>query len=334
MTSIEDLKARTNGLALGTVGLGGLYQQLPGEAVAVATETFRTAFAHGVRLIDTSPWYNNAETVVGAALANLATPRDEYILVTKCGRYPSPLHPNGVFDYSRDRIRQSVRESLQKLGTTYLDAVYLHDVEFVARDIVLHTAIPALAELQREGLVRLIGICGYPLDVLDDLIQNSPHPLQIVQSYSHLTLQNDKLLSKAKAWEAKGIFVINAAPLSMSLLTSRGPPAWHPASPALRASCAEALTWLAAHSKATYPSQPSVESLAIQYTLDVQRTHPSIACMVVGSIGEAEVLSSVACRDATGPMTEADVAKFRDILGSHYNESWTQDLTSYVAPRQ
>ncbi len=184
--------------------------------------------------------------------------------------------------------------------------VYLHDIEFVARDIVLRIAIPALAELQQEGTVRMIGICGYPLDALDEIIRSSPHPLQVVQSYSHLTLQNDKLLAKAAAWQARGIFVVNAAPLSMGLLTTRGPPEWHPALPGLRAACSKALSWL--HSNV--PS-PSVESLAIQYSLDVQRaSNQCISCTVVGSIGAHEVLSSVACRDAQcSPLDQEMVAQ-------------------------
>ena len=36
------------------------------------------------------------------------------------------------FDYSPTTIRRSVRRSLQRLHTQYLDVVYLHDVEFVA----------------------------------------------------------------------------------------------------------------------------------------------------------------------------------------------------------
>jgi aryl-alcohol dehydrogenase-like predicted oxidoreductase len=36
------------------------------------------------------------------------------------------------FDYSPATIRRSVRRSLQRLHTQYLDVVYLHDVEFVA----------------------------------------------------------------------------------------------------------------------------------------------------------------------------------------------------------
>lgn len=36
------------------------------------------------------------------------------------------------FDYTPTTIRRSVRRSLQRLHTQYLDVVYLHDVEFVA----------------------------------------------------------------------------------------------------------------------------------------------------------------------------------------------------------
>ncbi|ETW03635.1 hypothetical protein, variant [Aphanomyces invadans] len=324
---VQAFRSRVNGISLGSVGLGGLYQELPGEAVAVAAETFETAFPRGVRLIDTAPWYNNAEEVVGQALRRIETPRHEYFLATKVGRYRSDKHPNGEFDYSRARIRQSVQDSLTKLGSTYLDVVYLHDVEFVHRDKVLQEAIPALAELQVEGIVKLIGICGYPLDVLDDIVQSSPHPLQVVQSYSHLTLQNDSLLAKAAAWHARGIIVINAAPLSMGLLTTRGPPAWHPASPELRLACAAALKWLAT---VDFPSEkPSVEGLAIQYALDAQAQHESLTTTVVGSMGAAEVLSSIAARDNPSPLVKAHIEKFREILGASYNESWTQDLSSF-----
>ncbi|RHY39867.1 hypothetical protein DYB30_001056 [Aphanomyces astaci] len=333
-TDVQAFRTGVNGVALGSVGLGGLYQDLPGEAVTIAVETFETAFPRGVRLIDTAPWYNNAEDVVGQALRRVQTPRHEYYLATKVGRYRSDKHPNGEFDYSRGRIRQSVQDSLAKLGTTYLDVVYLHDVEFVDRDTVLHEAIPALAELQAEGVIKLIGICGYPLDVLDDIVQRSPRPLQVVQSYSHLTLQNDALLTKAASWHAKGntaspihrrvllkhyvlpgIVVINAAPLSMGLLTSRGPPAWHPASSALRASCAAALTWLASVEFATEQQKPSVEGLAIQYALDAQKEHHNVVTtMVVGSMGEAEVLSSIRARDNPSLLSKAHIAKLSFLL--------------------
>ena len=53
--------------------------------------------------------------------------------MTKCGRYG--LAPE-EFDYSPSTIRRSVERSLRRLGTTYLDVVYLHDIEMVAEEVI------------------------------------------------------------------------------------------------------------------------------------------------------------------------------------------------------
>lgn len=52
-------------------------------------------------------------------------PRESYYVLTKTGRFG---HRRSDFDYSRERIRRSVLESCRRLGTDYLDVVYLHDV--------------------------------------------------------------------------------------------------------------------------------------------------------------------------------------------------------------
>ena len=113
--------------------------------------------------------------------------------MTKCGRYGSP---RADFDYSPATIRASVERSLKRLNTTYLDAVYLHDVEFVAAQVGPREAghptdalkpenletygladgqeakvwgdgdrliLDGLAELQKmkdEGLIKAIGLTG------------------------------------------------------------------------------------------------------------------------------------------------------------------------------
>jgi Aldo/keto reductase family len=84
---------------------------------------------YGIRAFDTSPFYGNSEIVLGTALKVLEPefPRATYQLNTKVGRY-GPTD----FDYSPEAVRRSVRRSLQRLHTQYLDVVYLHDVEFVA----------------------------------------------------------------------------------------------------------------------------------------------------------------------------------------------------------
>jgi len=110
--------------------------------------------------------------------------------MTKCGRYGK-----NTFDYSPATVRESVKNSLCRLQTDYLDTVYLHDVEFVCTqefpkasgnhitalttDAMLYglteedkgrirgagdrkflDAISELRKLQDEGLVKNIGISG------------------------------------------------------------------------------------------------------------------------------------------------------------------------------
>lgn len=55
-----------------------------------------------------------------------------YLKATKCGRYGAAASD---FDYSRETIRASIKRSLERLGTTYLDVVFLHDTEFVCTPV-------------------------------------------------------------------------------------------------------------------------------------------------------------------------------------------------------
>jgi D-arabinose 1-dehydrogenase len=110
--------------------------------------------------------------------------------MTKCGRYGL-----SSFDYTPVTIRHSVKRSLERLKTDYLDIVYLHDVEFVCTAFAPKTAgnysgalnderaeyglnegnegtirgegdqniLDAFSELRKmkeEGLIKCIGITG------------------------------------------------------------------------------------------------------------------------------------------------------------------------------
>ncbi|KAI8614854.1 NADP-dependent oxidoreductase domain-containing protein [Chytriomyces sp. MP71] len=222
-------------LSLGTAGLGGVYQQVEDPA-RLAADTISASVMRGMTLIDTAPWYLNSEEMVGIGLKQTGIPREQVLLASKVGRYRSEINPSGDFDYSSERIVVSVASSCAKLHTNHIDVVYLHDIEFVGA-VEVDAALVALEELQQTGVVGLIGICGYPLPVLDATVARNKGRIQVVQSYSHLTLQNNALLPYAERWSEMGIIVINAAPLSMGLLSNRGSPAWHPASSQLREAC-------------------------------------------------------------------------------------------------
>ena len=235
-------------LILGTATFNTQYVDDP-EAMPYRGIVAR-AIELGVNAFDTSPYYGPSETLLGNALDDLMhpvptesnpmpvpLPRSSFSIITKAGRVASQ-----EFDYSPAYIRYSVLRSLQRLHTPYLDLVYTHDVEFVSPQEV----VAAVRELRRlrdeEGIIRYVGISGFPVDVLCDLAQmvyaETGEPLDAVMSYGHFTVQNRKLglpwvegnvegrndegnpLARLRA--AGVDVVLNASMLGMGLLTSRG----------------------------------------------------------------------------------------------------------------
>ncbi|KAI9592910.1 NADP-dependent oxidoreductase domain-containing protein [Syncephalis fuscata] len=195
------------------------------------------ALERGVRMFDTAPYYGRSEIILGKALQRVAKrfPRDQYLISTKIGRY-GPKRAD--FDYSASRVRQSIKESCDRLGVDKLDIVFCHDVEFVSEAQVLDEALPALFELKEQGLIGRVGISGYPLDVLLSIAEKQAarnQPLDILLSYCHYTLQSTLLKEYSPRFRATGISrIINASPLSMGLFRDADPPEWHPASQELR----------------------------------------------------------------------------------------------------
>lgn len=150
-----------------------------------------------------------------------------------------------MFDFTARRVTQSVYESLERLGVAYIDCIQVHDPEFApSLEIVLHETLPALHRLKELGVVRHVGITGYPLGVLRQLLEQSPVPIDTCLSYCHHSLNDATLLPQLlPLLQSKGVGLINASPLSMGLLTPRGPPAWHPAHAFQKEVCREAVAY-------------------------------------------------------------------------------------------
>ncbi|KAJ5938251.1 hypothetical protein N7454_004593 [Penicillium verhagenii] len=263
------LSAALPPLIMGTATFNSQYNADP--FALPTTELVQRALKRGIRAFDTSPYYGPAEELLGRALATDFVqshfPRDSYHILTKVGRVAS-----STFDYSPAWIRHSVRRSLQRLHTSYLDVVYCHDVEFVSPAEVL-TAVRELRRLRdEEGLLRYVGISGYPVDVLSDLaelvLRETGEPLDIVMSYANYTLQNTRLRSVAlPRLLAAGVDVVpNASPLGMGLLRRDGVPIgsmgdFHPAPDALRSAISDAAECAARHGE-------KLEVVAIRFALE------------------------------------------------------------------
>lgn len=279
------------------------------------TSIVSRALSLGIRAFDTSPYYGPSESLLGEALASASPNRADIFLITKAGR-----RGPADFDYTRKGIRASVERSLKRLGTEYLDLVHCHDVEFVSPEDVLE-AVSELRQLREEGLVRYVGISGYPLPVLTAtaklVFERTGEPLDAVLSYSHFTLQNTTLGSPqtlAAFRDARVEVVLNASMLSMGLLTSRGVDAapmaaWHPAPRELRTKCRD----LKEHAEA---EGMGLEETAIRWSMGTWATAASAFGTASGGGQKTAVsvagVSSVAELEETWRVWQEVTAELKD----------------------
>ena len=298
-------------LAFGASSLGGVFHSINEQQ---GIRAVHAAVDNGINFIDVSPYYGHlkAETVLGKAL--LEIPRDRYFLSTKVGRYGK----DGVnlWDYSAKRATESVYESRERLHVDYIDLINVHDIEFQANlegglQKVVDETLPALVELRKKGVVGHVGITDLQPENLRWVIEHSePGTVESVLNFCHYSLNDDLLLDYLDFFEANGIGVINASPLSMGLLSQRGTPDWHPAPAALKEACAKAAAYC---QEQGYP----IEKLAIQYSTSL---NPRIATTLFSSANPDNVLKNIGY--VNEPMDEQLVGKVREIIGSQMRVRW------------
>lgn len=204
-----------------------------------AKRTIHEALKRGINYVDTAPFYGQgeSETNIGKILKDV--PREAFYIATKTCRYDRT--GPGQFDFSFERTIKSVEESLSRLGVDYIDLYQLHDVEFADNiDEVINGAFQACLELKKQGKVRAIGINGYPLSVLKEGLIKGDGKIDTVLTYGRYTLFDDSLLAFLPFFNELKVGVIAASAHGCGMLVNRGPPAWHPASEALKAIVAEA----------------------------------------------------------------------------------------------
>ena len=114
----------------------------------------------GYRLIDTAVNYEN-ETEVGEAIRRSGVDRDDLLV---CSKLPGRHH-------RYDDAIASTRDSLERLGLSHLDLHLIHWPNPSQGHYV--EAWRALVDLQRDGLVRDIGVSNFTEEHLDRIIDET-----------------------------------------------------------------------------------------------------------------------------------------------------------------
>ena len=293
-------------LSFGASSLGGVFRTIKEDE---AIQSVYTAVDNGINFIDVSPYYGHlkAETVLGKALKNI--PRDKYYLSTKVGRYGK----DGVntWNYSAARARASVFESMERLNTDYIDLINVHDIEFADLSQVAYETVPALVELKKKGYVGHVGITDLQPENLKWVIEHTePGAIESVLCFCHYSLNDTLMLEYQDYFKEKGIGMINASPLSMGLLSSRGIPDWHPAPKPLVEACAKAAKYC---EEKGYP----IEKLAIQFAI----SNPAITTTLFSSASPVNVLNNI--KNAESPIDWEMVKEVQKIIGDQMGVRWS-----------
>jgi len=150
-----------NRLGYGAMRITG--PQIMGEPrdVEEARRVLLRAVELGVTFIDTAHAYGPlvSERLIGETLAPY---RDDMVIATKGG-----LHRNGrgawLADCSPATLRAELEQSLQLLRLETIDLYQLHTVD---PRVSVSESVGALAQMQRDGLIKMIGVSNVDVDDL------------------------------------------------------------------------------------------------------------------------------------------------------------------------
>jgi pyridoxine 4-dehydrogenase len=206
----------TDGLTVPRVGYGAM--QLAGPGVfgppkdrAGAAAVLRAALDLGIRHIDTADFYGPRVTneLIRETLAPYPA---DLLIVTKVG---AVRDDRGGWVHARKpaELRAQVHDNLRHLGLDVLDVVNLR----VGGGADGHTPVPgsiaepfgALAELQRDGLIRHLGISTADAHQVQEA--QSIAPVVCVQNFYNVARRDDDALVESLA--AQGIAYVPYFPL-------------------------------------------------------------------------------------------------------------------------
>lgn len=142
------------------------------------TALLREAVRAGFRYFDTASFYGTEE-VLGEALSGSGLGREEYLVATKLWKT----------EMGAERAREALENSLRRLGLEYVDFYLIHWPKPAPdaagwEELDLETWA-AMADLQREGKVRHIGVSNFLPHHLENLVKSGAPVPEVDQIEFH-----------------------------------------------------------------------------------------------------------------------------------------------------
>jgi aryl-alcohol dehydrogenase-like predicted oxidoreductase len=207
----SDMDITVIGLGAWAMGGGDWFAGWGPQDDRESIETIRRAVDSGINWIDTAAIYGlgRSEAIVGEAVKGLA---NRPYIFTKCGRHQSPEN-KGVGILKAGSIRQEIENSLRRLR---VDVIDLYQIHWPDPDPGIEEGWQTLADLQKEGKVRYIGVSNFNVQQMRRVQAIAPiTSLQPPYSLIRRDIESDIL----PYCQQNNIGVIVYSPMASGLLT-------------------------------------------------------------------------------------------------------------------
>lgn len=148
------------------------------------TNAVKNALNIDYRHIDTAQAYKN-ESKVGSGIEASNIDRKDIWLTTKVWRD----------SLNQEDLKDSVEESLEKLGTDYVDLLLIH---WPFPEMDLEAVLEEMNELVDEGKARNIGVSNFTAEQMERAVELSDKPILTNQVEYHPFLNQNKILNKCR----------------------------------------------------------------------------------------------------------------------------------------
>jgi D-threo-aldose 1-dehydrogenase len=185
-----------------------------------AVETILAVFDSEVNYLDTGNNYGKdglAERRIGEAVRRRGGLPEGFVLQTKVDADPV------TGDYSGERVRRSVEESLERLGIDHVPVLALHDPEFMSADqdgFGPGGALEALVAIRDSGVADHLAVASGDVAISQRYLDTGE--FDVVLNHNRFTLLNREAQGLFEGARDKGLGVLNAAPYGGGML-AKGP---------------------------------------------------------------------------------------------------------------
>ncbi|GAA5947315.1 hypothetical protein JCM3765_001622 [Sporobolomyces pararoseus] len=200
-----------------------------------AIEHMKEAYDMGINSFDTANVYSNgqSEVLLGEMIKKHKIPREKLVILTKVFMTvpeTADIHPASLGNpdeagyvnqhgLSRKHIFDSIKASLERLGTDYVDVLQCHRFD---PDTPISETMDALHDVVKSGMVRYIGMSScyaYQFNAMQEYARSKKQTEFISMQDFYCPIYREEEREMLKTCQQSGVGVIPWSPLARGYVT-------------------------------------------------------------------------------------------------------------------